>query len=122
MTKDEWRKMREQAYDSGLYQMRVPDVTTGGWDKRAWINWVTFNDPVLKGYDDGKTYQIIRTADHPSNLDPTARIVNYRRDNSCVYSTRDGYLAVLEYPNCIAGLFKTERDAWAAVDDVQKEY
>lgn len=52
MTKTEWRAAREKAYDAGEYTLRVPDVTTGGWDKVAWMNWVRFNRPELNGIDD----------------------------------------------------------------------
>lgn len=54
MTKDEWRKAREKAYAAGEYTLRVPDVTTGRWDKVAWMNWVKFNNSELNGIDDRK--------------------------------------------------------------------
>lgn len=40
------------AYDAGKYTLSVPPVTTGGWDKIAWCNFVKFADPELHGYDD----------------------------------------------------------------------
>lgn len=52
MTKQEWRKARAKAYEAGHYTMRVPDVTTGQWDKIAWCNFVRFHDPLLRGFDD----------------------------------------------------------------------
>lgn len=54
LTRDEWRKAREDAYAAGAYYMRVPDVTTGGWNKRAWCNWVHFKDEALNGFDNGE--------------------------------------------------------------------
>lgn len=47
----EWQAARERAYDRGEYTLAVPDVTTGRWNRRAWINWVRFNDPALRGFD-----------------------------------------------------------------------
>ena len=52
--KKKWRQAREDAFARGLYTMKVPDVTTGGWDVRAWCNHVKFNNPDLRGYDDGR--------------------------------------------------------------------
>jgi hypothetical protein len=54
MTKTEWRKARENAYDAGAYICSVPPVTTGGWDKVAWMNFVQFYQKELNGIDDRK--------------------------------------------------------------------
>jgi hypothetical protein len=51
MTKQEWRRARLTAYERGEYIMAVPPVTTGGWDKIAWTNWVIFNNRELNGFD-----------------------------------------------------------------------
>lgn len=51
---ERWIKARTLAYRAGEYTMRVPDVTTGQWDIRAWCNWVRFNNPELNGYDNGR--------------------------------------------------------------------
>lgn len=31
---------KSRMYDAGEYVIRVPDVTTGRWDRAAWIKWV----------------------------------------------------------------------------------
>lgn len=51
MNNEEWRAAREKAYDAGEYTFDPPPVTTGGWNKTAWMNFVRFNRSSLNGID-----------------------------------------------------------------------
>ena len=71
-----------------------------------------------------KQFSIISTAKHPSNLDPTSRLV--AGDRECrwsIYSVKGGYVLTLGYDvaeggRCVDGLFPSEMAARNALTDL----
>jgi hypothetical protein len=60
---------------------------------------------------------IILQKDHPSALDPIAKLIRSSMPvGREIYSVRGGYLACLDYPYCLAGLFDSETAAREAQD------
>jgi hypothetical protein len=58
---------------------------------------------------------VILQADHPSAKDPIAKLIRpVMPIGREIYSVRGGYLACLDYPYCLAGLFESEVAATAA--------
>jgi len=56
--------------------------------------------------------QTIPLSEHPSNLDPTARIVAADRHlHWTVYSVRGGFVLALEGMRATPGLFSSDREA-----------
>ena len=58
---------------------------------------------------------VIKLEDHPSNLDPTARLVRWTGPG--VYRVAAGYVAALPHAMCIDGHFCTADAAKAAQDE-----
>jgi len=57
----------------------------------------------------------IQISDHPSNLDPTARLVSTPREEHSIFSVRGGFIACVGAAMALEGLFKTEAAARAAI-------
>lgn len=67
--------------------------------------------------------QTIPLWSHPSNLDPTARLVSEGINRYGIYRVVGGYLACVARGQCLARLFESEADAreaqreWASKGD-----
>jgi len=57
---------------------------------------------------------------HPSNLDPTARLVSGPREEYSIFSVRGGFVACVGANMALEGLFPSEAAARTAIIDYVK--